>query len=163
MVVLCTPAHSPLLTFRRPRGDLRSRRSPSAGSSTIDGNDKDVYDTDDDYFGSPLRHHVYNAMYEHEIVLEDLLSERDWSDGEMLLRRGKQKLERWQLDIGVDTSQEIQKRESMVDGQAGGQVDEDMLIKQSSHQRCGRRTDPCMVWVTGHRYNMNANSASAPS
>jgi hypothetical protein len=69
-------------------------------------------------------------MYEHEIVLEDLLGERDWSDGEMLLRRGKQKLERWQLDIGVDTSQEIQKRESMAVGRAG-LLDGSALTKQS--------------------------------
>jgi hypothetical protein len=111
MVVLCTPAHSPLLTFRRPRGDFRKPTPPVSADEKI-GAEDDLYDTNDDYYGSPLRHHVYNTMYEHEIILEDLLGKEDYEDKEMLLRRGKQKLGKWQVDIGVDTSQEIQKCES---------------------------------------------------
>ena len=72
-----------------------------------DQNDKN---DEDDYLGSPLRHHVYNTFYDLEIVLEDLLSNEDLRDPEMILRKGKQKLGEWQMDIGISTSQEIQKR-----------------------------------------------------
>ena len=61
-----------------------------------DHDDNDNNHDQDDYLGSPLRHHVYNTFYDREIVLEDLLSDEDLGE--------------WQMDIGISTSQEIQKR-----------------------------------------------------
>ena len=133
MVVLCTLSYTPLLTFRQPRGDVRkwltdaNKADKRRRQITADGrggavddrnerNDRNDHDDNDnnhdqdDYLGSPLRHHVYNTFYDREIVLEDLLSDEDLRDPEMILRKGKQKLGEWQMDIGISTSQEIQKR-----------------------------------------------------
>ena len=112
MVVLCTRAHSPLLTFRRPRGPHERTRSRATRDDVSDDDGHDYDGDGDDYLGSPLRHHVYNTFYEREIVLEDLLTDGDMRDPEMLLRRGKQRLEAWQVEGGISTSQEIQKRKS---------------------------------------------------
>ncbi|WVQ99437.1 hypothetical protein IAU59_006572 [Kwoniella sp. CBS 9459] len=87
MVVFCTKAHSPLLTFRKP--------------------------TRQDALRSPLRAHVYSTFHPHEIQLDTIVSERDFQDPQLMLRRGngqaQRDMDRWQVGSGMATWRAMQK------------------------------------------------------
>ncbi|OCF36814.1 hypothetical protein I316_01410 [Kwoniella heveanensis BCC8398] len=87
MVVFCTKAHSPLLTFRKP--------------------------TRQDALRSPLRAHVYSTFHPHEIQLDSIVSEADFQDPELTLRRGngqaQKDMDRWQVGSGMATWRAMQK------------------------------------------------------
>jgi len=71
MVIFCTPTHSPLLSFR-PATASHVRRSP-------------------------LRAHVYTTFLQNEIQLDDVIHQEDWNNTELMLHRGANQLEQWQV------------------------------------------------------------------
>ncbi|WVF71495.1 hypothetical protein IAT40_006301 [Kwoniella sp. CBS 6097] len=90
MVVFCTKAHSPLLTFRKP--------------------------TRQDALRSPLRAHVYSTFHPHEIQLDSIVTEADFQDSQLLLRResngkgqAQRDMDRWQVGSGMATWRAMQK------------------------------------------------------
>ncbi|KAE8537907.1 hypothetical protein D1P53_005968 [Cryptococcus gattii VGV] len=84
MVVFCTKTHSPILTFRRPR--------PS------------------DVHRSPLRSHVFSTFLPNEIQLDSIISEEDYNDSLMTLRRGHtESLDYWQKETAIATWRAMQK------------------------------------------------------
>ncbi|KAK8864447.1 hypothetical protein IAR55_001696 [Kwoniella newhampshirensis] len=85
MVVFCTKSYSPLLTFRPP--------------------------TSTDVLRSPLRSHVYSTFLPHEIQLDTVVSEKDWEDPELMLKRGEaeDKLNQWQVGTSLATWRAMQK------------------------------------------------------
>ncbi|OXB39897.1 hypothetical protein J007_00319 [Cryptococcus neoformans] len=84
MVVFCTKTHSPILTFRRPR--------PS------------------DVHRSPLRSHVFSTFLPNEIQLDSIISEEDYHDVFMTLRRGHTaRLDYWQKETAIATWRAMQK------------------------------------------------------
>ncbi|WVO16164.1 hypothetical protein L204_103834 [Cryptococcus depauperatus] len=84
MVVFCTKIYSPLLSFRPPRSsDVRR---------------------------SPLRSHVFSTFLAHEIQLDEIISEGDMDNPDMLLRRGNvEKLNKWQRTTAIATWKAMQK------------------------------------------------------
>ncbi|ODO09808.1 hypothetical protein I350_02025 [Cryptococcus amylolentus CBS 6273] len=84
MVVFCTRTYSPILTFRPPK--------PS------------------DVHRSPLKSHVFSTFLLHEIYLDEIVTDDDFSDPELTLRRGKtEKLDIWQTETGLATWSAMQK------------------------------------------------------
>ncbi|WWD17253.1 hypothetical protein CI109_101691 [Kwoniella shandongensis] len=85
MVVFCSKSYSPLLTFRPP--------------STAD------------VLRSPLRSHVYSTFLPNEIQLDTIISEKDWTDPELMLKRGEaeKKLNVWQVGTSLATWKAMQK------------------------------------------------------
>ncbi|WVO22090.1 uncharacterized protein IAS62_003415 [Cryptococcus decagattii] len=84
MVVFCTKTHSPILTFRRPRSS--------------------------DVHRSPLRSHVFSTFLPNEIQLDSIISEEDYRDPLMTLRRGHtERLDYWQKETAIATWRAMQK------------------------------------------------------
>ncbi|WVQ72461.1 hypothetical protein IAR50_002013 [Cryptococcus sp. DSM 104548] len=84
MVVFCTKTYSPLLTFRPPK--------PS------------------DVHRSPLKSHVFSTFLPHEIYLDEIVTDDDFANPELTLRRGKtERLDTWQTETGLATWAAMQK------------------------------------------------------
>jgi hypothetical protein len=91
-------AHSPLLTFRQATSEDEMRSPLRCGVMTPKAD--------------PSRH-VFSTYSAFEMDMEKIISESDWKDRKLTLRRGQSQLDQWQLESSYATWRAMQKSKSL--------------------------------------------------